>query len=155
MELIIKILPYITWIFTAVCWWIVFTKANVAGWKALIPFYSDYTRYKIAGKASMYWGYLVITLMKQIYSVFSLVVLAGNLIEFIADGTFNSSGIEMKFVSLGLTLLIALFDVYLGRYLAKKFGKSEAFGVGLGLIPIVFVPILAFGKTEYDKKEWI
>lgn len=155
MEFIATFLPYITWIFTAVCWWKVFAKANISGWKAIIPFYSDYVRYKIAGKASMYWGYLIITLAKQAYSVFSIIVLTGNLIEFLADGTFNASGVEMKMTSWGLTLLIVFFDIYVGRHIAKKFGKSTAFGVGLGLIPIVFVPVLAFGKAEYQEKEWI
>ena len=155
MELIIKILPYITWIFTAICWWRVFTKANVAGWKALIPFYSDYTRYKIAGKKSWYLPYLFLTIAKQIYSITAIIVLLGNIIEFMAGGTFDGSGIEMKATSWGLTLLIAIFDIYIGRHLAQKFGKSLAFGVGLGLIPIVFVPILAFGKTEYQDKEYI
>lgn len=155
MQYIPQIISTLTWIFTAVCWWKVFTKANVAGWKALIPFYSDYTRYKIAGKKNMYWGYLVITAAKQIYSVFSMVVLTGNVLEFLGDGTFNGSGIEMKVISWGLTVLMFVFDVYLGRYLAKSFGKSEGFGFGLGVFPIIFVPILAFGDAEYEYKEWI
>ncbi len=153
MQLVTKILPYITWIFTAICWWRVFSKANIAGWKALIPFYSDYTRYKIAGKKSMYWGYLVVTALKQIYSIVSIAVLAGTVIAFMSDGTFHAGGIEMKIISWGLTLLIAFFDVYIGRRLARKFGKTDAFGWGLGLIPLVFVPILAFGKAEFQEKE--
>lgn len=155
MENIMALLPYVTWVFTAICWWKVFQKANIAGWKAIIPFYSDYIRYKIAGKANMYWLYLFLTIAKQIYSVVSMVVLTGNLIELVADGTFNPTGVEMKMISWGLTLLIAVLDVYLGRYLAQKFNKPESFGFGLGLIPIVFVPILAFGKAEYIEKEWI
>lgn len=155
MEFITALAPYITWLFTAICWWKVFTKANVAGWKAIIPFYSDYIRYKIAGKASMYWAYLIITIAKQIYSVFSIVVLMGNVIEFLGDGTFNASGIEMKMISWGLTILMFVFDIYLGSYLAQKFGKSKEFGFGLGVFPIIFVPILAFGDAKYQDKEWI
>jgi hypothetical protein len=34
--------------------------------------------------------------------------------------------------------------------LAKVFGKSTGFAVGLILLPIVFVPILAFGDAEYQ-----
>lgn len=33
--------------------------------------------------------------------------------------------------------------------LAKTFGKSTMFGVGLLLLPIVFYPILAFGNSEF------
>ncbi len=32
--------------------------------------------------------------------------------------------------------------------LAKKFGKSDGFGVGLVLLPFVFFPILGFGKAQ-------
>lgn len=34
--------------------------------------------------------------------------------------------------------------------LAKKFGRSELFGVGLLLLPMIFFPLLAFGGSEYE-----
>lgn len=34
--------------------------------------------------------------------------------------------------------------------LAKAFGKSGAFAVGLIFLPVIFFPILAFGKAEYQ-----
>ncbi len=34
--------------------------------------------------------------------------------------------------------------------MAKKFGKSKAFGVGLALLPHIFYAILAFGKAAYQ-----
>lgn len=155
MQLIITILPYITWILTAVCWWRIFAKANTAGWKALVPFYCDYTRFKIAGQKSWYWGYLLITIGKSISSVTAIIILIGNVIELIVNGTFNGSGIEMKATSWGFTIFILIFDVCIGRCIAKKFGKSIGFGVGLGLLPIVFAPMLAFGKAEFQEKEYI
>ena len=33
---------------------------------------------------------------------------------------------------------------------AKKFGKSEAFGVGLALLGFIFMPILGFGDAKYQ-----
>lgn len=33
--------------------------------------------------------------------------------------------------------------------LAKVFGKSTGFAIGLILLPIVFIPILAFGDADY------
>ena len=48
-----------------------------------------------------------------------------------------------------------IFDVCIGRDIAKKFGKSIGFGVGLGLLPIVFAPVLAFGKAEFQEREYI
>ena len=155
MQLIITILPYITWILTAVCWWRIFAKANTVGWKALIPFYCDYTRFKIAGQKSWYWGYLLFTIGKAISSITSVIVLIGNIIEFIVNGTFDSSGIEIKATSWLLSTWIIGFDVYIGTYIAKKFGKSSGFGIGLGLLPVIFAPILAFGKAEFQEKEYI
>jgi hypothetical protein len=34
--------------------------------------------------------------------------------------------------------------------LAKRFGRSELFGVGLFLLPIIFMPLLAFGDSQYQ-----
>ncbi len=34
--------------------------------------------------------------------------------------------------------------------LAKKFGRSELFGVGLLLLPMIFFPLLAFGGSQYE-----
>lgn len=34
--------------------------------------------------------------------------------------------------------------------LAKKFGKSEGYGIGLALLPFIFWPMLGFGKDQYQ-----
>jgi len=33
--------------------------------------------------------------------------------------------------------------------LAQVFGKSTGFGIGLIFLPIIFIPILAFGNAKY------
>jgi len=43
--------------------------------------------------------------------------------------------------------IVVLFIVYID--LAKSFGRSTAFGVGLVLLGIVFLPILAWGPATY------
>lgn len=43
--------------------------------------------------------------------------------------------------------IIALLLVFMA--LAKSFGKSEGFGIGLFLLGFVFFPILAFGDAKY------
>lgn len=50
-----------------------------------------------------------------------------------------------------LLKIVIIFDI------SKKFGKSEFFAIWLWLLPIIFYPILAFWKAEYDrnlKKSW-
>jgi len=37
--------------------------------------------------------------------------------------------------------------------LAKVFGKDTGFGLGLVFLPIIFLPMLAFGKAQYQQLE--
>lgn len=42
-----------------------------------------------------------------------------------------------------------IFMVIMMIDFAKAFGKDEMFGVGLAFLPVVFFPILGFGKAQY------
>jgi hypothetical protein len=44
--------------------------------------------------------------------------------------------------------IVAMFIVSLE--VARRFGKSEAYGVGLALLPYIFYPMLAFSDAEYQ-----
>ena len=149
------IIDLFVWIFTTVCWWKVFSKASIAGWKAIIPFYNDFLRYKMAGKPNLYWAYLLVSVVKQGLSWISVFVLSANLIELIVSGNVNETGVEMKVIGWILTVVLFLLEIYIGKHIANKFGKSDWFGVGIGALPIVFVAILAFSDAEFDDKEWI
>jgi hypothetical protein len=43
--------------------------------------------------------------------------------------------------------IIMSFIVHIA--LAEKFGQSAGFGIGLTLLPIIFLPMLAFGSAQY------
>lgn len=88
--------------------WILFTRAGVAGWKSLVPFYNIYLLMEISGKPG-WWFFLL------------FVPLVG--------------------VAIYLMAMLSL---------AKKFGRSELFGVGIFLLPMFFLPVLAFGGSEYQ-----
>ena len=40
--------------------------------------------------------------------------------------------------------------IFVGLAVAKNFGKSEAFGIGLGLLAFIFYPILGFSDAQYQ-----
>lgn len=40
--------------------------------------------------------------------------------------------------------------VLVGIAVAKNFGKSDAFGIGLGLLAFIFYPILGFSDAQYQ-----
>lgn len=56
-----------------------------------------------------------------------------------------------------LLLLVPLYNIYLGIKvkldLAKAFGKSAGFGVGLIFLPPVFLAMLAFGDAQYVSQQ--
>ena len=60
-----------------------------------------------------------------------------------------------KPVSWGLLILLVpcaniYFAIMLVIELAKRFGKSSGFGIGLILLPFIFWPMLAFGSAQYQ-----
>lgn len=150
------VLKIISWIILVVGWWKVYEKAEIKGWKALIPFYSDYVRFQLGDKPLLYIPYLILTIVEMITSFLYVTLLALKLIDFYGQldmgmdlGTLNA----LRWIFMMVLLAI---DILVGMRIAYKFGKSKWFGVGLGVIPLVFVLILAFGKTQYiGKKEYI
>ncbi|MBQ9019011.1 MAG: hypothetical protein IJ097_01700 [Bacilli bacterium] len=102
----------------------IYTKAGEKWWKAFIPVYSTWVETKITGLA---WWWCPIFL-----------------------GVSALSGIkEFSYVP-GFAVLIIAFNY--SYNLAKKFGKSNGFAVLYTLLPIVGIPMLAFGSAKYNAK---
>ena len=113
-----------------IAYWRIFTKAGEAGWKSIIPFYSQYIQYRIAWKApNMYW----IVLGLGIASMF--------LLSF--DNTFTS--LLSSLCSLGSFIINVLVLIKL----SKAFGHGTGFAVGLILLGPIFMLILGFGQSQY------
>ena len=67
-------------------------------------------------------------------------------------GRNNEFGMIMSLVAL---IVYGVFLIRLYSRLVKQFGKGKFFALMLILIPIVFLPVLAFGKSTYlGKKEF-
>jgi hypothetical protein len=43
-----------------------------------------------------------------------------------------------------------IFQIWIWNRVVKSFGQSEGFTVGVVLLPFIFLPILAFGKSQYN-----
>lgn len=102
--------------------WFIFKKAGEDGWKALVPVYNTYTLCKIVG-VTPWW--IVISFIGG----------------FIA-GMFE----DLSFISNVITIY---FNVVISLSLAKSFGKSNGFGLGLFFFGPIFYLILAFDKEAY------
>jgi len=117
--------------------WFIFAKAGERGWKALIPFYSDYINYKIAWDGRIYIALLIGTVASTVLgSVFGLI----------------NAGLGMVLSILMSTVVAgakAIADLILKFKMARAFGKNDYFFIGLYFLNNVFTAILAFGDCEY------
>lgn len=100
-----------------------YTKAGEKWWKVFIPIYNTWTETKITGLA-WWWCPLFV-------------------------GITCLAGVE-NFSVLGFAIILISFNYNFN--LAKKFGKSNGFAVLCTLLPIIGIPILAFGSAKYDAK---
>ncbi len=103
----------------------IFKKAGETWWKGLIPIYNSWVETKIAGLA--WWWFLIFA---------GLTAVMG-------------SGKDVNYV-ISMGLLLTSFNY--NYNMAKKFGKSNGFAVLCTILPIIGLPILAFGSATYNKE---
>ena len=114
----------------------VFEKCGLEGWKAIIPFYSDYVFSEKVGvpKYVLYFW------------------IAG-IVDWVIVMPISHSGgfIGILFSLVGFILSI-FFIVVRGRFcywIAKSFGYDVGFAIGLFFLSFVFFLILGFGDAQY------
>lgn len=110
--------------------WMVFTKAGEAGWKSIIPFYGDFVFYRICWDTRFFWISLVLSLIRQLLDK-------------------DDAGFFLSVVVFLLGLVIAAIDFLFCCQLAKAFGKSIGFALGLFFLKPIFMMILGFGSARY------
>ena len=135
-------ISFIFSILVIIATWKVFTKADEAGWKSLIPIYNGYVLFKIA-KNENFGPFLCASVGSSFLYIFSLLLLG-------AEGNLETIFGAILFIAgtiLGILAFIIAFQMYVA--LAKNFGYEKAFAWGLLFLNPVFMLILGFGKTEY------
>ena len=112
-----------------VAWCKLFIKAGLPWERMFVPIYGNYWQYKVADSAGLFWAAIGIGFLSGILSAIA-----------------GSGGIVISAIS-GLAAL-AIHIVYMLN-LAKAYGKSGGFAVGLILLYPIFIMILGFGSAEY------
>lgn len=112
-------------------------KAGRPGWSALIPYYCNYIRADIAGNTNYFWTMLIANI-------------ASTLLTNIANNV-DSSGlmIILSMISLVASIVSLVFFTKIQYGVSRAFGQGVGFTIGLILLPIVFYPMLAWGKYTY------
>ncbi len=140
-------------IFTIVCYWLVYEKLGMAGWKCLIPFYNRYAIYKRIYCVSTFIVWLIAEIVLIIGSSWiTYTVLFGTLgtitgIEFL--GTINVANILIPIILItasGIVLLV--LEIMLDVKLSNAFGMGGAFAIGLIFLPTIFLAILALDSRN-------
>lgn len=119
--------------------WRIFKKAGIGGWKALIPIYEDYTLFKISWKKKYFWLMLLFAFLGGA---------VGGFVPYFPD-----YGMILMIAQCVLVLIALVIALRREFKLAKAFGKGAGFGVGLILLPIIFYPILGFGKAKFRRRK--
>ena len=126
-----------------------FNSVDLAGMMAFISAYAIFfividilcivANWKIFTKAGRPGWHSIIPIYST-YALFEIVGLKGWYIFLI-------------FIPFVGSLIITVFSVVASLNLAKCFGKSTGFGVGLFFLPFIFQLILAFDSSTYTKPE--
>ena len=117
--IIFYVLVFAAAIVCLVALWKLFKKMGLEGWKSLLSGVNEYLLLEKIG-VDQKW-LLVLTLSAAIPCLGWLV----------------------------LAVAAVYYLILRNVSLANAFGKSTGFAVGLILVPFVFLPMLAFGKSEY------
>lgn len=152
-------------VLTIVASWIMYAKAGEHGWAAIVPFYSSYVKFRIAGKQKLFWGYLVasiasivgcILLMYEIIAS-GLSVMTSSYMGSYYDSTYgyagNRIGAHMGMLIFALILIIVamiaalVMNILCCVGLAHAFGKGAGFACGLIFLNVIFICIIAFNKN--------
>ena len=126
-----------------VSYWKLYNKAGEKGWKAIIPIYNEFIRYKLTWKKAIFWILLV------------LGIVAGVLSNLVTNGNITGAGASfVTVVALVFAIAFLVISIIGEVKLAKAYGKGVGFAVVLiltSLVALDWIPmlVLAFGKSKY------
>lgn len=119
--------------------WKVFDKAGIAGWKSLIPIYSDYCVYRIAWNRTYFWVSLGIMFVSSIVST--------RVTGYSDNG--NAVPVLLTLLSTVCGFAATAINLLLNIKLSNRFGHGVLFGLGLMFLTPVFMMILGLGDSRY------
>jgi hypothetical protein len=115
---------------TCIC----FSKANLPWWGGLIPIYNLILFLEMA-KMSKWW------FIPLLFPIFLRL-----------NGAFHLVDIPPVnyLIRIAIALFFLILGIVIGVRLARAFNKGVLFAIGLMILPVIFIPILAFGSSKYN-----
>lgn len=130
---------------------VIFTKADEAPWKSLIPFYDMYTYFKAFWDVKMFIPYILAVAGGYI----GIVLCVNSSLDYVYAYYLNisprPSAIVGIIVCIICRIICIVFSVLLKYHISKKFGKGGGYTVGLVFLNLIFKMMLAFGDAKLQK----
>lgn len=144
--MIISLVAIAASVLTIIGYWKVFEKAGKPGWASIVPYYNQWVLFELGN----YPPYLIFISVGASF----LSGIAGGFSAFVESNEvfYIPYIIFMGLASLA-SIAIMVFNILVNLNIAKKFGKSAGYGVGLALLPFVFYPMLGFDKNAVYTEE--
>lgn len=144
MGIFARVLEIALMVFTIITMWKVYAKAGEGGWKIFIPIYNIYIQYKIAGCKGRYWFSLLLSAVSFGLIAYSAGAIINDLSLVGTLAYLPDSTILCVLAAAALMLIVLIIGITVPFKMAKAFGCSGLFGLGLWLLPVIFYAILAF-----------
>lgn len=137
----------IYYILLVIAGWKMFEKAGEKGWKALIPIYNSYIYYKIVGMKNWFWATLIVAFVVSLATT-----LMGQGTQVQGMDLSTGTGIASFILTIALLVFAFIVSVMYVIRTSRAFGHGAWFAIGLFFLQGIFLLVLGFGKSKYDKK---
>lgn len=141
IEFYVYLIQLAFFILQIISFWMLFKKANVAGWKSIIPIYSDWKMFDIVWKTKYFWLSIGLSV---IYGI--LMYLTHNV--FVTGFLM----ILLTVIRLVVLFLTCMLEYFFCRHLAHSYGKGDGFTFGLFFLYPIFILILGLGDSRFVGK---
>ena len=142
--------------------WKIFEKANVAGWKSIIPFYGPYVEWKILRKPGFFWLQLAGAILAgfaaglMLSSIFTAIGLEALLVEETIDEALLTAALTGPLMIFGMLALLAtsiimlIVNIVRAKQYKKVFNLSTGMAVGIFFLPEIFLFVIGIDqKYQY------
>lgn len=149
--LLAGICAIIFYILLIVAWWKIFEKAGEKGWKAIIPIYNIYIMFKIVNMKNWFWWSIIVSFCTSLTC--ALNGFNPNAMTEAQLASYNYAANPAVIIALIILCVVEIYIAIVYAYRTSKvFGHGIGYTIGLLFLSNIFLLILGFGKSKYDKK---
>lgn len=148
--MVVFIIAIVLVVLLVIARWKLFTKAGEAGWKSIIPIYSDYVQWRIGwNKTGLFWLYILLVIAGSV--VMSMGGVTASQMAGAAPIDASTASYNMPMVAVGTILMLvgAIIALVAAFKLFKSFGHGAGMFIAYLFFPNIVLLVLGFGSSRY------